>query len=195
MDIFELKNQRADGYYSFISYSTRDIGDRVKRFVDDYCDWLKNRGVDYIPVYIDSFYLPRPTAPVPYPNRVISNSLMEAIAQSDFTTCFIGSEYHKSPWCTAEFACAYELIRRTPHTPSPPAPHGRAHKILPIIIQQYSVFGTPELRDYLESFHPIDVSHDIAHGHWGAAVETAGKGTIRFLVAFYGFDHKRLLDW
>ena len=173
------KKSLSDGFYSFISYSSRDHEAKtVKCFVDDYCKGLRERGVYYIPVYYDGFYMPPTPSRPPYPNSWLEDKLISAIKKSDFTTCFLSPGYIGSKWCGLEYMVSEELFNTTPNTSRP-----LRHNILPICWKSFPCNATL-LAEKVSRRVWINVSNDLKD-HWDRAIIDAVDGTIEFLKAQY----------
>lgn len=159
---------RTDGFYSFMSYSTRDDEVKaVKPFIDAYVNALRDH-VPYIPIFYDHFYIPDG-----HPN--LHEYLSRCIFESDFTTAFLSPGYASSAWCALEWGHSEALSRSEVCSEKP-----LRHAILPIRWK-----GTND-RDLFMSVPPIDVSGELSNGDFRSAVDIAVEGTLRFLDRTYG---------
>ena len=153
---------RGSGFYSFISYTSREEEVQVlKPFVDQYIDELRQHTA-YIPIYYDRFYLPDG-------HCRLGEKLADAIAESDFTTAFISPGYVSSPWCTFEWGCATTLAQIAGE---------RVHSLLPI------VWKAPV--DFSSRWRAIDITEQFKKRDYKNALHEAVWGTLKFLDWRYG---------
>ncbi len=167
----KLKTRREDGFYSFMSYSTRDDEIKtVKPFVDEYAHAMRSH-VPYIPIYYDGFY-------IPYGHPHLEDELARSIYDSDFTTAFLSPGYVSSSWCGFEWGYSHQLSQLSVSYKKP-----LKHEILPICWKHFD-----ENRDsrLFSGRCWIDVSREIEHRKISEAVYKAVNETILFLDNMYG---------
>jgi len=160
----KTKAQPSDGFYSFISYSSRDdefAG--IEPFVEEYVRVLKSR-ISYIPVFLDRIQLTKN-----HPN--LRQSLAEAIESSDFVTTFVSPRYMDSEWCQLELELSYKFSR----------------PILAIVWKHYS-YASDRDSSWLSRHcsERIDIARSLYLGKRDEAIFTAVDGTLRFLDRRYG---------
>lgn len=163
----QMKGALSDGFYSFISYSTRD--DEIKRLkplLDGYISRIREE-INYIPVFIDRFWTDGGPG--------LAVSLEDALNRSDFTTAFLSPGYASSPWCAFEWGYARCLSHH--------ASMGRSrHAILPICWKRVSHNAEGALVFHQDT---IDVSAEIEASRYADAIEISVKGSLRFIRSLY----------
>ncbi len=164
--------RREDGFYSFISYSTRDdeIG-IIKPIIDEYCEALRSR-VPYVPVFFDRFYIPDG-------HSDLLHYLEDAIHQSDFTTSFLSPGYASSAWCGFEWWESYRISL------SHRCPKCGSHPMLHVLWKEFDdrplrgVFSNADAMN-------INIANEVKQKDYSKAVAKAVSSTLEFLDRAYG---------
>jgi hypothetical protein len=166
------RNRREDGFYSFMSYSTRDDEVKIiKPFVDHYVHELR-RYVAYIPIFYDGFY-------IPHGHQDLRRYLAQAIYDSDFTTAFVSPGYVSSAWCLFEWWESERLSDAPPEDDKT-----LTHGLLPFVWKDLN--GSRNGEVLLRSRAYVNIADQVAGERWGEALEIAVRETLRFLDFFYG---------
>lgn len=165
------KTRREDGFYSFMSYSTRDDEvETIKPFVDEYAHAMRSR-IPYVPVFYDGYY-------IPHGHPRLEDYLAQSIHDSDFTTAFLSPGYSSSSWCGFEWGYSHHLSGLEISSEKP-----LRHEILQILWKRFERGRDSAL---FERRCTVDVSDEIRYRDLSGALHKAVDGTLRFLDHMYG---------